>query len=79
MGYPGRGAAEVEGSGRSKAQLIVGIDFVSTRLLPSDGDGRGGMGSEIETNTMVFSFGRRVRLSRASRLLLRQIQKRKRT
>ena len=26
--YPGR-PAEVEGSGRSKAQLIVGIDFVS--------------------------------------------------
>ena len=27
-GYPGRGAVEVEGAGRSKAQLIVGIDFV---------------------------------------------------
>lgn len=28
--YPGRGApVEVEGAGRSKAQLIVGIDFVS--------------------------------------------------
>ena len=30
--YGGRGAAvEVEGAGRSKAQLIVGIDFVSSR------------------------------------------------
>lgn len=29
--YPGRGApVEVEGAGRSKAQLIVGIDFVRT-------------------------------------------------
>ena len=29
--YPGRGApVEVEGAGRSKAQLIVGIDFVCT-------------------------------------------------
>ncbi len=29
--YPGRGApVEVEGAGRSKAQLIVGIDFVGT-------------------------------------------------
>ena len=31
LGQYGRGAAvEVEGAGRSKAQLIVGIDFVST-------------------------------------------------
>lgn len=28
--YPGRGAAEVEGGGRGKAQLIVGIDFGTT-------------------------------------------------
>ena len=28
--YGGRGAVEVEGAGRSKAQLIVGIDFVRT-------------------------------------------------
>jgi len=27
--YANRGAVEVEGAGRSKAQLIVGIDFVS--------------------------------------------------
>lgn len=34
--YGGRGAAvEVEGAGRSKAQLIVGIDFVSTNLPTS--------------------------------------------
>ena len=30
-GYGGR--VEVEGSGRSKAQLIVGIDFVRLRLF----------------------------------------------
>lgn len=29
-----RPAAEVEGSSRSKAQLIVGIDFVSPNLTP---------------------------------------------
>lgn len=29
---PGREIAEIEGNGRSKAQLIVGIDFVSTLL-----------------------------------------------
>jgi hypothetical protein len=31
--YGGRGAVEVEGAGRSKAQLIVGIDFVRTSLV----------------------------------------------
>ena len=30
--YANRGAVEVEGAGRSKAQLIVGIDFVSQQL-----------------------------------------------
>ena len=34
--YGGRGAAvEVEGAGRSKAQLIVGIDFVSAARRPT--------------------------------------------
>jgi hypothetical protein len=30
--YANRGAVEVEGAGRSKAQLIVGIDFVSQQF-----------------------------------------------
>ena len=33
--YANRGAVEVEGAGRSKAQLIVGIDFVSRNTSPS--------------------------------------------
>ncbi len=32
--YANRNAVEVEGAGRSKAQLIVGIDFVSFRGEP---------------------------------------------
>lgn len=36
--YGGRGGAvEVEGAGRSKAQLIVGIDFVSERSMHVEG------------------------------------------
>jgi hypothetical protein len=33
--YRPPGMAEVAGEGRSKAQLIVGIDFVSAVLLPA--------------------------------------------
>lgn len=43
MGHPTMGrqqAAEVEGTNRSKAQLIVGIDFVSTLICPLCCDGR---------------------------------------
>lgn len=60
---PGGRPAEVEGAGRSKAQLIVGIDFVRI-LSPSRG------------RTMANAFSRRAQPSRAwhsrSRRILRQ-------
>lgn len=37
VAIPGARVAEVEGSNKSKAQLIVGIDFVSLQWAPLDG------------------------------------------
>lgn len=53
---PGGRPAEVEGAGRSKAQLIVGIDFV--RLGPDPG--LGSHNTDIDTGNHLF--GRGIRL-----------------
>lgn len=69
----GRPAAEVEGSSRSKAQLIVGIDFVSTKPNPR---WRGGATiSFMLTNFLRF----RAQPSLVSHLHLQQITRQRRT
>jgi len=53
--YANRNAVEVEGAGRSKAQLIVGIDFVSQEFLHDKGSANNSQGTTFSGVAFAFA------------------------